>query len=297
MIRLILTDLDDTLIPAGAHCLSGHAARAIHAALDAGVRFGPVSGRPPYAMQRMFAGDEALFSTGVYVNGQVIYIDGELVCLKTVSGELLEKVATRLEGIDEAYACVFGQGFEGSGAPRESSSLLGGAAQMRLVARDPKRLETHPPAVIDGDRTIIGRVPEGEYYKANVRFSPCSRKRMVEVRDMLVADVPELDYVFPSNTAPVLDILPKGWDKGCGVRLLADLLGVAPDEVVAFGDSDNDLAMLRAVPNPVAVANANDDVKRVARWQIGSCEDDAVADAILDVADAFRRGAMPSFMR
>ena len=100
MIRLVLTDLDDTLIPAGARCLSGHAAQAIHAALDAGVRFGPVSGRPPYAMQRMFAGDEALFSTGVYVNGQVIYIDGELVCLKTVPGELLEKVSTILDVAD-----------------------------------------------------------------------------------------------------------------------------------------------------------------------------------------------------
>ena len=34
-----------------------------------------------------------------------------------------------------------------------------------------------------------------------------------------------------------------------------------------------------------------------ARYHIGSCPDDAVADALFDIAESTRRGEMPSFMR
>ena len=50
VIKLILTDLDDTLIPVGAPCASARARKAIHALLDHGIHFGPVSGRIPSAM-------------------------------------------------------------------------------------------------------------------------------------------------------------------------------------------------------------------------------------------------------
>ena len=53
MIRLALTDLDNTLIPLGAPHASARAIRAVHAMLDAGLWFGPVSGRVPAAMRWM----------------------------------------------------------------------------------------------------------------------------------------------------------------------------------------------------------------------------------------------------
>ena len=52
------------------------------------------------------------------------------------------------------------------------------------------------------------------------------------------------------------------------------------DEVVVFGDADNDLPMFAAVENPVAVAGATPEAAEAARWHIGACEDDAVAAAI-----------------
>ena len=68
MIKLALTDLDNTLIPTGAPHASLHAIAAIHAMLDAGLYFGPVSGRVPAAMRWMFGGDETCSRTGAFVN-------------------------------------------------------------------------------------------------------------------------------------------------------------------------------------------------------------------------------------
>ena len=47
-----------------------------------------------------------------------------------------------------------------------------------------------------------------------------------------------------------------------------------------FGDAGNDLAMFEVVGHPVAVAGATPEAAAAARWHIGRCEDDAVAQAI-----------------
>ena len=83
----------------------------------------------------------------------------------------------------------------------------------------------------------------------------------------------------------MFDCVPKGWSKESGLRILQIILAVNEGEVVCFGDSDNDYMILSAVTHSVAVANANDRVRAVARHHIGPCEDDAVGRALEDIAD------------
>ncbi|CRH24601.1 sugar phosphate phosphatase [Chlamydia trachomatis] len=46
---------------------------------------------------------------------------------------------------------------------------------------------------------------------------------------------------------------------------LATLLGFTKDQIIAFGDSSNDVEMIRDVGYGVAMANALDEVKNVAK--------------------------------
>ena len=109
--------------------------------------------------------------------------------------------------------------------------------------------------------------------------------------------------MFPNNRVRLFDILPAGWDKGCAALELARALGLTPDEVAVFGDSDNDLPMIDAVPNSVAVANANEAVTAGARWHFWApagthlAADDAVAGALHQIAACAATGEMPPFMR
>jgi len=81
-----------------------------------------------------------------------------------------------------------------------------------------------------------------------------------------------------------LEILPAGTSKGAAVRTMLRSLGVRPSSVMAVGDGENDLEMLRLVGYPVAMGNAVASVKKVARHVVSSNAADGVAEAIRTVA-------------
>lgn len=71
-----------------------------------------------------------------------------------------------------------------------------------------------------------------------------------------------------------------GIDKAYGVRRALKFLGHGVGNTYAFGDSENDLPMLRAVETSVAMGNAMDAVKAEADYVTGSVADDGVAAAL-----------------
>jgi hydroxymethylpyrimidine pyrophosphatase-like HAD family hydrolase len=80
--------------------------------------------------------------------------------------------------------------------------------------------------------------------------------------------------------APFIEISAAGVTKASGVAAVAESLGVAAADVIAFGDAPNDLPMLLWAGRAVAVANAHSDVKAVAGEHAPSNDDDGVADVI-----------------
>jgi Cof subfamily protein (haloacid dehalogenase superfamily) len=81
---------------------------------------------------------------------------------------------------------------------------------------------------------------------------------------------------FPSNW----ELGGAGANKGAALKYLRDMLGVEKDEVMAVGDSPNDIAMLRESGLAVAVANATEETKSAADHLTLSNEENGVAAAI-----------------
>ena len=71
-----------------------------------------------------------------------------------------------------------------------------------------------------------------------------------------------------------------GVNKGHALQLTLPRLGIAPDELVAFGDAQNDLEMIRFAGTGVAMGNATDEVKRAARMVTASNNEDGIAVAL-----------------
>jgi hydroxymethylpyrimidine pyrophosphatase-like HAD family hydrolase len=61
-----------------------------------------------------------------------------------------------------------------------------------------------------------------------------------------------------------LEILDKRVNKGTGVKSLADALGIKPEEIMAIGDQENDIAMIEFAGVGVAMDNAIPSVKEAA---------------------------------
>ena len=76
------------------------------------------------------------------------------------------------------------------------------------------------------------------------------------------------------------EIMPEGVDKGTALVRLGERLGIAPAEMVAVGDSDNDAAMLRAVGMPVAMGNATQALKCLAKYVTADHDADGVAQVV-----------------
>ena len=285
MIRLAVTDLDNTLIPAGAPHASAHAIAGVHAMLDAGLHFGPVTGRVPAAMRWMFDGDEACGMTGAFVNGQIVYADGKLIHEEPLDARGLAGVGERIAGIEGCALAIYDLDDVAGG--RDCGTYYMGASREELA----RHAETYGP-----DPLTIEALDRPSYLKANLRCT-IPWARMVDVRDGLRAEFPLFDFVFPVENGCFIDILPRGWGKGEAVKVLANHYGLALDEVVAFGDSENDISMFEVVAHPVAVANASEATMAAARHRIGACADDAVADALHAIAEAAATGGLPAFLR
>jgi Cof subfamily protein (haloacid dehalogenase superfamily) len=80
-----------------------------------------------------------------------------------------------------------------------------------------------------------------------------------------------------------LEVMPLGTSKAVGLQKLVDLLGIQMEQVIAFGDYDNDAALLAAAGLGIAVANATDNVKNNADLVIGPCSDDAPAKLLSEL--------------
>ncbi len=74
-----------------------------------------------------------------------------------------------------------------------------------------------------------------------------------------------------------LEVMPKGVTKATGLKKLADGMGIRMAEIIAFGDFDNDAAMLAEVGLGVAVENACDLAKQSADLIVGSCAENGPA--------------------
>ena len=91
-VKLILTDIDGTILPAGEKTVSARTVAAIHAALDAGIAVGPASGRGYAWIPDFFGGDAACCATALATNGLQVYVDGEKVMEQTLDRGALERL-------------------------------------------------------------------------------------------------------------------------------------------------------------------------------------------------------------
>ena len=149
------------------------------------------------------------------------------------------------------------------------------------------------------DEVIAGKVP----YRP-VEYVRTTREPVDDIFAFVLENkdgVESVNIVYPDVETKLakraeLDVLkgveittsfPRNWEieaenvgKGTALTWLADRLGIKKEEIMACGDSDNDLQLLSAAGLPVAVGNATDTVKAVAKYISDDYDKDGVANAM-----------------
>ena len=104
-------------------------------------------------------------------------------------------------------------------------------------------------------------------------------EKIRDIQAQIAAHLPESLTVV--QTAPFyLEVIPACINKGQGIRDICGVLGIAPAQVIAFGDAQNDIPMLQAAGMGVAMGNATQAVKAAANYVTLSNNEDGIAAAL-----------------
>ena len=104
-------------------------------------------------------------------------------------------------------------------------------------------------------------------------------EQLKEVQQQIADFLPQ-SLTVVQTAAFYLEVIPRVINKGQGIRDICGVLGMDTAQVIAFGDAENDIPMLRAAGMGVAMGNAAEPVKQAANMVTLSNNDDGIAAAL-----------------
>ncbi|MGR3742406.1 HAD family hydrolase [Companilactobacillus sp. DQM5] len=103
-------------------------------------------------------------------------------------------------------------------------------------------------------------------------------------------DCSDINNYFKQLNLPEVSFVGSGYNyfeftsdkakKSSGVKYILDSENLSYDQAAAFGDGHNDLPMLKLIGTPIVMANANDDIKKHAKYITKSNKEDGVGFGI-----------------
>ena len=256
MIRLIATDLDGTLLNQRSE-VSERTARIVADVMTAGAKFVLASGR-------MFQSTRP-FAQSLRLNAPILVFNGAMVCdwqtgTPQFSIDIGASTARSVCAMAEARG-LFIQYFPERGffyQRRVAEVCDEYEARIRFYGE-----ETHVPLSQWIQRPAMKLLCLGEH------------ERLLELRAEILREHPDLSVMLSHPT--YLEIVAGGVDKGRALARLCAALGVEREDVAAFGDAGNDLAMLQFAKYGYAMANADEGLlARIERHALAN-DDDGVA--------------------
>ncbi|WP_298462766.1 Cof-type HAD-IIB family hydrolase [uncultured Mitsuokella sp.] len=260
-IKLFVTDLDGTLLPKGQQ-VSQENIDAVQAAVKAGVTVTIATGR----MYR--AALPVALALGVDV--PIITYNGALI--KSTNGEVFYESFLPEQVIADVVSFCQERGWYLQSCSHD---------ELYLPAR------TSEAEGYEAAQNIKGHVVGWDGLKAHDE-AVCKLLSITSGAEETDARIREMRAHFGSEIAVVrsnanyVEIVNPGVSKAAGIQHLADKLGVKLDEVMAIGDANNDLPMLKAAGHSIAMGNAVPEVKAVCDAVTTTCEENGFAKAIYD---------------
>ncbi|WP_307588268.1 Cof-type HAD-IIB family hydrolase [Paenibacillus wynnii] len=102
-----------------------------------------------------------------------------------------------------------------------------------------------------------------------------------DIRHKVLMRLQDMGGLEVTNSSPYnLEINPLGVNKASGIKSVCKLLGINMSQVVAVGDSLNDLAVIQKAGLGVAMGNAQKTVKQEADVVVASNNEDGIAEVI-----------------
>lgn len=262
-IKLICSDVDGTLIDSKGVIREGDKAALRRAVVDMGIPFAIVSGRfrggmHPITSQLDFEAAISCFN-GLYIEmgGEVVHND---ITDKAVLLDILPKI--------RQFGCT-PMAFSLDNYAMEDDDIWH-EAQRKLCGLE---------GIIMNLDEAISREGGEAYYKILAKHKDRNVLEALSKSFEREQELhPGLKAVFSAPN--ILEFIPKLTDKARTVDFMAEYLGISVENVMAFGDYDNDIGMIRRAGLGICMSNGTPAAKAAADYVTASNDDCGIAKAL-----------------
>ena len=250
MIKAAFFDVDGTLVSYKTRKVC-HSARAAIAALqEKGILCIVATGRHIIQMSKMPVGDIP-FDAFVMLNGQLV--------------------------LDKNQNVLFGVPIEGNAKEFLVEKFNDHTYPAIIVEERDMYLNYVSDHVTEVNNRMSIAVPPLSDYKGGKIYQVCAYLRPED--EHLVDPIRE-DCVMTSWHYGGKDIIAGGGGKMSGIKRYLELAGIKREEIIAFGDAENDLEMLQFAGIGVAMGNGAEEVKAAADYVTADIDDDGIEKAL-----------------
>lgn len=256
--RLLAVDMDGTLLNSK-HCVSAKTRDAIRKAMQQGVIFTVSTGRPMQAVTFL----EELFEQDI----PLILYNGALVMMSVSKTIVLEQ--NLAAPIAEAIVQI-GLELGVTVAVWKQNNLY--LTSLSKAAKDYQSISGVPPIVTqDVDEIVCGGVTKVLWVD--------TVDRIADLQDTMKALLGK--KVNCHTTRPMfLEFVSVKASKAIAMEAVSQKLGIPKDQMIAIGDAENDLPMIRYAGLGVAMGNAKESIKKQADAVTLTNDQDGVAQVI-----------------
>lgn len=259
---LVASDIDGTLL-LDWKPISKATIDAIHRCQHMDIPFVLVTGRPIRWLETIAAQIPDLGRV-ICLNGAVVYdiASASVVSALTIEFSEVEKIIATIAASHPEANFAF-------------ETLTGGLVDKNFISRNPRQAHVMENLSELATRDVV---------KILVSIGSEDSAALHDLLDPLVAANCHASFSDPVNG--LVELAPAGVTKAKTLEELCGHLGVARDQVMAFGDMPNDIEMLTWAGHGVAMGNALQSVKDCAATVTDAVDEDGVARYLGAVLDA-----------
>lgn len=247
MIRLIATDMDGTLLDENSQ-VPPETFDLVRRLRQKGVMFAASSGRR-YKTLRWFFEPIADQMDFVASLGTQVYADGVLLDREVFSTTALQRLYQVSSMFDCLHMAVYDE--------NHTFLLDDQSSYVRELDKD----------LPDAVRVYDLPSPEVSIIKAGICCE--NQEQIMDMAYILERELSDCFTFLPSGSRWI-DVTPRHVSKATGLEHILRYYGIDRRDVIAFGDSMNDYAMLRYAGHPYVMDNARYGVKQIAQRIIPS---------------------------
>ena len=271
-VKAVFFDIDGTLVNDRKSVLKS-TKDAIKIVKEQGVLVGVATGRGPFFVKELMEDLDLDFA--VTYNGQYIFNKEKVLFASPIAKSSLRQLIAYAKKERKEIALGTERAVVGS---KIMSFGLGSFSQ--LVSRFIPTVLTRTVSR-SFNRMVSKAVPQKEDDLLNLINQPIYQVLMLmtpEESEKAASDFEDLKLTRSNPFAA--DIINQGNSKLEGIRRVGKEYGFDLNQVMAFGDSDNDLEMLAGVGMSVAMGNGSSSVKEVAKHITASNQQDGIHKAL-----------------